>query len=202
VADALARTLSAEPDLEVMGVAGTIADGLRQVHRLQPDIVVMDVNLPDGSGIDATRELRRTNPDVEVVMLTGFADGTLLARALEAGCSGFVTKAGRFTELIDTIRTVQLGQVRVPTHLLDGLVAHLRPRPPEVGLDLTGRELEVLRLLASGHSTKAIVDELTLSVHTVRNHVRNVLTKLHASSRLEAVAVATRHGILTSGSGG
>ena len=197
VADALVRAFEFEPDLEMVGVATSAGGGVELVRRMRPDVVVMDVRLPDGSGIDATAAIKAEFPDIEVVMLTGFADGAVLARALEAGCSGFVAKEGRFTELIVTVRAVTSGQVHVPPHLLDGLVAHLRPRQSGLGTDLTGRELEVLRLLASGRSTKAMVEELALSVHTVRNHVRNVLAKLRSTSRLEAVAVATRHGLLS-----
>ena len=196
VADAVARVIGNEPDLVVVGIASTVAGALEHVRTSHPDVVVMDVRLPDGSGIDATATIKREHPEVDVVMLTGFADPSVLARALEAGCSGFVAKEGRFTELITTIRSVVNGEVRVPIHLLDGLVAHLRPRAPEIGTDLTIRELEVLRLLASGSSTKSMVDVMSVSVHTIRNHVRNVLAKLHANSRLEAVAVATRIGLL------
>jgi DNA-binding NarL/FixJ family response regulator len=157
---------------------------------------VLDVRLPDGSGIDAIESLRVLAPDVEIVVLTGFAEPALLARALEAGCAGFVSKGNRFEELIAAIEAVALGQVRVPPDLLDGLVIHLRPKEAKVGHDLTPRERQILEMLASGRSTTDMVSELVVSVHTVRNHVRNVLQKLHASSRLEAVAVATRVGLL------
>lgn len=199
VAEAVARAIGAEPDLEVVAVVGTAAEAIAAVRSLRPAVVVMDVRLPDGSGIDATARITTEFPETHVVMLTGFADGGVLARALEAGCAGFVAKEGRFTELLATIRSVLTGVVHVPPHLLDGLVAHLRPRPAEVGTDLTARELEILRMLAAGHSTKAMVEELALSIHTVRNHVRSVLSKLRARSRLEAVAVATRHGLITNG---
>lgn len=196
VIDALERAIDGHPRLRVVGRAGSIADGLAVAEIAQPDIVVLDVRLPDGSGIDAIRPLRRAVPHVEVVVLTGFADGALLAGALEAGCSGFVSKGGRFDELIGAIEAVAAGQVRVPTQLLDGLVTHLRPRGERIGHDLTIREREILELLAAGRSTTDMVNELVVSVHTVRNHVRNVLSKLHASSRLEAVAVASRAGLL------
>jgi DNA-binding NarL/FixJ family response regulator len=196
IVDALDRSLRTHPRLRVIGSAGDIATGLDVVSTYQPDIVVLDVNLPDGSGVDAITALRRLAPGAEVVILTGFADSALLARALEAGCAGFVSKGNRLDELIAAIEAVAAGQVSVPPDLLDGLVAHLRPQTVQLGHDLTVREREILELLAAGRSTTDMVAELVLSVHTVRNHVRNVLQKLNASSRLEAVAVATRAGLL------
>lgn len=196
VIDALERSLANHPYLRVIGRAGTVQSGLDVASVLLPDIIVLDVRLPDGSGIDAIAPLKHAVPDVEIVILTGFADAPMLASALEAGCAGFVSKSGRFDELVAAIEAVADGQVRVPTHLLEGLVSHLRPRHDRIGHDLTAREREILELLAAGRSTTDMVAELVVSVHTVRNHVRNVLTKLHASSRLEAVAVATRAGLL------
>ena len=132
-----------------------------------------------------------------LVMLTGQADSGVLAAALESGCSGFVTKDGNLRDLASAIRGVLAGEVRVPQKLITQLAAYLRPRPVATGSDLTRREFEVLRLLAEGHSTSAIVAELVLSIHTVRNHIRNILMKLNAQSRLEAVAIATRQGLLS-----
>ena len=145
---------------------------------------------------DADGAIKAAFPEIHVVMLTGFADGAALAGALEAGCAGFVSKGGRFDELLATIEAVHDGQVRVPQDLLEGLVTHLRPRSAEVGHDLTAREVEVLRMLADGWSTNEMMEHLIVSIHTVRNHIRNLLTKLHASSRLEAVAVATKAGLI------
>jgi DNA-binding NarL/FixJ family response regulator len=196
IVDAIERALRPNTRLRVVGRARDLAHGRRVVAELQPDIVVLDVRLPDGSGIEAIGRLRAAVPGVEVVVLTGFADGALLAGALEAGCAGFVSKGGRFDELVSAIEAVAAGQVRVPAQLLDGLVSHLRPRGALIGHDLTAREREILDLLAAGRSTTEMVSELVVSVHTVRNHVRNVLTKLNASSRLEAVAVASRAGLL------
>lgn len=196
IVDALERSLRSHPVLRFVGRAGDIAEATRVVGSLQPDIVVLDVRLPDGSGLDAIGELRSVAPDVEIVILTGFAEPALLARALEAGCGGFVSKGNRFDELIAAVEAVAAGQVRVPSDLLEGLVAHLRPKGDRLGHDLTSRERQILSMLADGRSTTDMVNELVVSVHTIRNHVRNVLQKLQASSRLEAVAVATRVGLL------
>jgi DNA-binding NarL/FixJ family response regulator len=196
VAEALTRALRNEPDLFVVGRAGSVADAIRLARQFRPQVILMDFLLPDGEGTQAASLIRQELPDTEIVMLTGVADAAVLAQALEAGCSGFVAKGGDFRELPTTIRSVLAGQVRVPPDMLEQLASYLRPRPSAAGSELTKRELEVLQMLADGKSTGTIVRELVLSVHTVRNHIRNILTKLHAQSRLEAVAVATRQGLI------
>lgn len=201
VAETLRRALAVEPDFVVVGCAASVSTAVQEARELQPDVVVMDFRLPDGTGAEATALVKAECPETEVVMLTGQSNGATLAQALEAGCSGFVAKAGRFDELIDTIRAVVRGEVRVPRSLIEDLALHLRPRRPSLGSDLTAREQEVLALLAAGRSTAQMVDELIVSVHTVRNHVRNILAKLQATSRLEAVAVATRLGLIPGVSG-
>lgn len=198
VAEALRRALDAEPDLVVMGYAHTVADAVQLARELRPDVVLMDFQLPEGGGSDATVLIKDELPDVAVVMISGQSDGAALAVALEAGCTGFVNKAEHFRHLPSAIRSALAGEVRVPPALVEELAASLRPRPVPVGSELTPRELEVLQLLADGQSTAAIVHDLVLSVHTVRNHVRNVLSKLNAQSRLEAVAIARREGLLDS----
>jgi DNA-binding NarL/FixJ family response regulator len=196
VAESLHRALNAEDDLVVVGMAATVAGAVALARELRPDVIVMDYQLPDGTGALATATIKAEFPETHVVMLTGLASGGTLAEALEAGCAGFVAKEGRFSELVATIRAVLRGEVRVPQTMVDDLAAHLRPRSPSVGADLTRRERQVLSLLAAGASTKNMVDTLFLSIHTVRNHIANILAKLQARSRLEAVAIATRLGIL------
>ena len=196
VLESIRRALTVEPDLEIVGAVSTIAGALDSTRTESPDVVVMDYVLPDGTGAEATTKLLAEHPRVQVVMLTGQSSGATLADALEAGCSGFVAKEGRFDNLVHAIRAASANEMFVPQHLVEELAAHLRPRPPTLGADLTDRELEVLRLLARGASTDEIVADLVISVHTVRNHIRNILTKLQARSRLEAVAVATRIGLI------
>lgn len=196
VLESIHRALDAEPDLQVTGAVSTAADALSAVRDLAPDVVVMDYLLPDGTGAEAAAQLLAEHPGTQVVMLTGRSSGATLANALEAGCAGFVAKEGRFSNLVRAIRTVANGEISVPQDLIDDLAAHLRPHPATLGDDLTEREFEVVRLLARGASTADMVRELTISIHTVRNHIRNVLGKLQARSRLEAVAIATRLGLV------
>jgi DNA-binding NarL/FixJ family response regulator len=196
VAESLRRALGGEPDLEIVASANSVATAVQAARAFRPDVVVMDYRLPDGTGAEAASLLKAEHDDIEIVVLTGLSNRVTLADTLEAGCSGFVSKEGRFTELIDAIRAVAAGEVRVPASLVQDLANHLRPRPLSLGDDLTPREHEVLVLLADGKSTTDIVETLFLSVHTVRNHIRNLLTKLQVRSRLEAVAVGMRLGLI------
>lgn len=196
VGESIRRALDAEADLEVVGSEATVESGVRAASALRPDIVVMDYRLPDGTGAEATARIKVLVPSAQVVMLTGAATVATLADALQAGCAGFVSKEGRFDELVSTIHAVVAGEVRLPQALVNQLAGHLRPHPSTLGSDLSPRELEVLRLLASGASTNEMVETLMLSVHTVRNHIRNIMAKLQVRSRLQAVALATRLGLL------
>lgn len=196
IAETLRRALGMEPDFSVVGRAESVSAAIEAAETLQPDVIIMDFGLPDGTGADAAAQIKTSCPEIEVVMLTGQSSGATLAQALEAGCAGFVAKEGRFSELMETVRAVVRGEVRVPRSLVEDLAMNLRPRAPSLGSDLTTREREVLALLALGRSTSQMVDDLVVSVHTVRNHVRNILTKLQSNSRLEAVAVAIRLGLV------
>ena len=197
VVEALRQTLERSDDLQVVGSASTIAEGARLAREHRPDVVVIDFHLPDGDGAEGTRQILSDRPDAAVIMLTGSPDAPTAAAALEAGCIGFVAKDAAVDELVRAIRGGAAGEVVVPPELLAELVTRVRPARAALGDDLTDRELEVLQLLVSGRSTTEIVDELVLSTHTVRNHIRNILNKLQAHSRLEAVAIAIRIGIVT-----
>ena len=196
VAEAFRRVIDRDDDFTVVGVVGSVHDAIQSARALHPRVVIMDYGLPDGTGAEATKQIKAEQPDIEVVMLTGLSSGAVLAEALEAGSSGFVPKEAHFGELIATIRTVIAGQVQVPQDLMTALVAHLRPHPSVLGSDLTPREAEVLHCLATGQSTTEIATQLFVSINTVRNHIANILGKLQANSRLEAVAVAVQHGLV------
>jgi DNA-binding NarL/FixJ family response regulator len=196
VAQGLLALLDGEDGIEAVGHASTLATAYDAVRELEPDVVLMDFRLPDGDGVSAARRIRDEHEDVQVVMLTGAGDDSVLAAAVDAGCAGFVTKDGRVDEVVRAIRAAAAGEVSIPSERLGALLANLsRRRHPPSGLST--RELEVLQLLATGASTSEIVDLLVLSPHTVRNHVRNILAKLGAHSKLEAVAIAAREGIVS-----
>jgi DNA-binding NarL/FixJ family response regulator len=193
VAHGLAAALGSEPDLEVVGAASSVAECVRMTADLRPDVVIMDLHLGDGDGIDATRQVRRIHPPASVVMLTGQPDDRILGEALAAGCSGLVAKQGRLDELLLAIRSAKTGGATIPRDMVASLV---RPTPKDDGVRLSAREREVLGLLADGEGTSDIAERLGLSLHTTRNHVRNLMTKLGAHSRLEAVLLAARAGLV------
>ena len=196
VAEGLSMVLGAQPDLEVVGVAGTVAEVCELAASLRPDVVLMDFALPDGDGVAATAAIKLARPEVKVVMLTSFVDVDVLVAAIDAGCSGFVTKHKAGEELTAAVRLAAEGEALVSPDMLARLLPRLRPSYHGVGADLTPREREVLDLLAQGESKEAIAQRLFLSANTVRNHIQNILGKLGAHSRLEAVATATREGLI------
>ena len=139
VAETLRRALGEESDIEIVASVNSVATALQAARVFRPDVMVMDYRLPDGTGAEAATVLKTEQPDIEIVVLTGLSNGVTLADALEAGCSGFVSKEGRFTELIDAIRAVHAGEVRVPSALVQDLANHLQPRRLSIGDDLTPR---------------------------------------------------------------
>ena len=198
-AESLARILERETDIVVVGQALSVADGLELVDRTSPQVVLVDLHLPDGRGTDLASAIRERNPDVQVLMLTGSGEGDALLEAIDAGCVGFVTKDRAVVELTAAIRAAAVGESYVDPSVLMGLMGRIQRRTSGgVGKDLSAREREVLELLGAGVSTANIAAQLFLSVHTVRNHVQSILTKLGAHSKLEAVAIATREGLLGS----
>jgi len=195
-AQGLQVLLSADPGIEVVATAGTVEAGCAAVRMHSPDVVLMDYELPDGDGATATQRIKQEVPETQVVMVTSFDDETILVRAIEAGASGFITKHKAIQEVASAVRAAKAGEALISPSMLARLLPRLRHNPRGLGADLTPRENEVLQLLAEGVSNQQIAEKLVLSVHTVRNHVQNVITKLGAHSKLEAVATAVREGII------
>jgi DNA-binding NarL/FixJ family response regulator len=196
LAEGLSRILGAEPDIVVRGVAGTIAEGEDLVRAVRPSVAIVDFLLPDGDGAEATTRLRRAHAALQVLVLTGLSERRALVAAVEAGASGFVTKDRALEELVVAVRHVHAGDAYIEPTMLASLLPRPGERASSIGGDLSVREREVLALLAEGLSNSAIAARLVLSVHTVRNHVQAVLNKLGVHSKLEAVALANREGLL------
>lgn len=194
VAEGFARIVSAESDFDLVGLAASVAEALALIERELPDVVLMDYHLPDGDGGEATKNILSRWPETKILMLSGSGGSDLLARAIEAGCSGFLMKTRPAVDVVAAIRSAARGELVVRSDELAGLLGKIRGGT--TGDSLTDRELGVLRLLAKGQSTSDIARELFLSIHTVRNHVRNILTKLGVHSKLAAVAIAAHDGIL------
>jgi DNA-binding NarL/FixJ family response regulator len=195
-ADSLARVLTQVDDIVVVAIAETTEDGFAAAVRHRPDVAVVDYHLPDGDGTALATRITAASPQTQVVILTAIADERVALAAIEAGCAGFLTKDKALDELVLAVRTVHTGEAYVPQSMLTELLPRLRTSFRRVGADLTKREREVLQLLADGKSNEAVAHELVVSKHTVRNHVQNVLGKLEAHSKLEAVAIAVREGLV------
>lgn len=196
VAESLATALGDEPDIEVAGIASTMATALDVLRSAEPEVVIMDYRLADEDGIEAARRIKELDPRVSVVLLTAVATEGVLKRAMAAGCAGAATRDVSLGNLSGVIRSAAHGERAVAGdfetqfQLLSGGTA----RRSAV---LTAREQEVLRAVSQGLTTSAIARSLGLSEYTVRNHVRNILAKLNAHTKLEAVIHAARAGMLS-----
>lgn len=196
VVEGLVTMLSAEPDIEVIGTASTAHDALVLVRARRPDVVLMDHRLPDGDGLDVAEQLHHDVPESKVVMLTASDDEGVLLRAIEVGCAGYVTKGTNVQQLVDAVRAAAAGEALVSGDMLARLLPRLRPTARRVGADLTPREVEVLELLAAAAPTAEVASALGISIATTRNHVQRILQKLGAHSKIEAVSIAVREGIV------
>lgn len=196
VAQGLVRILSEQPDIEIIGTAGTVEDACASARLHRPDVVLMDYELPDGNGVDAARRIKTEVPPTRVVMVTSYTDESVLVGAIEAGCSGYVTKHKVIDEVVEAVRAAHAGEALISPVMLARLLPKLRPTKRGLGSDLTAREVEVLQMLSNGLSNQAIAKDLVISVHTVRHHVQNIISKLDSHSKLEAVAAAAREGII------
>ena len=187
--------LDAEPDLEVVGEAASAGEAMRRVGFDSPDVVVLDVRLPDGSGVEACRDIRSAFPDVKVLMLTSFADEDALMSAILAGASGYLLKRIDSAALLDGLRRVGRGESLIDQEMMSKLFSALRGggRSSDPLLEkLSEQERRVLDLITEGMTNREIAEEMFLAEKTVKNYVSNLLTKLGMSRRSEAAAYAAR----------
>ncbi len=196
LSSSLAVVLDAEPDLVTVGRSATLAHARRAIVETAPDVVILDHQLPDGDGVDSMDELRALRPGIAFVVLTASTSDAVLVAAVQAGASGFVSKTRGVTEVTTAVRAAAAGEAVISPEVLMRLLPRFRGAATEPALKLTDREQEVLTLLAEGLSNAAISERLVVSVHTVRNHVANLATKLGAHSRLEVLSIAMRKGLL------
>jgi two-component system, NarL family, response regulator DevR len=192
----LNNLLARQPGWEVVGEAGTVADAIRLAGELEPDVIVMDIRLSDGSGIDACREIVKNHPTIKVIMLTSFAEDDLLFNAISAGATGYVLKQVGNDDLLRAIETVAQGGALLDPGVTGQVLAKLRDSTrSEAFANLTDQELKVLALITQGKTNKEIAANLYLGEGTVRNYVSNILDKLGLSNRAEATAYAVRHNL-------
>jgi DNA-binding NarL/FixJ family response regulator len=192
VAEAMTLAMERADDIEIVARAHSIATALIEVARCSPDVVLLDRRLPDGDAIDAIGALSEAG--ARVLVLTGEATSTVAARVAEVGGSGLVLKSAGLDELEDAVRRVADGEVVFGPEFLAGVLSRLTGRTRSA--TLTARERQALGLLADGASTAEVARRLGVAVNTARNHVQRVLEKLGARSKLEAVAIARREGLL------
>ena len=197
VRSGLKTMLEAAGDVRVVAEAGTVRDAIAHAERTKPDVIVMDVRLADGSGIEATREIRAQRPETKVLMLTSFADDEALFASIMAGASGYVLKQVRGGELVRAIRTVGKGESlldpAVTSSVLDRLRKGKHLLKDEKLARLSPQEERILSLVADGKTNREIGEELHLAEKTVKNYVSSILSKLEVARRAEAAAYLARH---------
>jgi len=192
------RTLLAlEPDIEIIGEAANGREAVEQVDRLKPDVILMDLVMPEMDGIQAIQRIMTEHPDARVLVLTSFATDDKIFPAIKAGALGYLLKDSDPAELVTAIRQVNAGECSLHPVIARKLLQELNlsPKQPPTAQSLTAREVEVLRMVAQGKSNKQIADELSISLGTVRAHLSNILSKLHVASRTQATLYALREGL-------
>jgi DNA-binding NarL/FixJ family response regulator len=200
--DSLSLMLRYESDMEFLGAAPSLSEGRELVQCCNPNVLLLDVGLPDGNGLEIIPEVNQINPDTQIVILTSLTDEATLMRVIDSGISGFVSKNSSLSELLDTIRKASEGEIVMPTSLLMGLLMRL-PRDKAAAYQeengwerLTLREREILERLSKGETGDEIAEELHIAPLTVRTHIRNMMAKMGVHSRLEAVAFGLKNGII------
>jgi DNA-binding NarL/FixJ family response regulator len=188
--EGLALVIGSQPDMTMVAQAATGAEAVRMFRQHLPDVTLMDLRLPDMSGVDALLAIRAESPEARVIMLTTFEGDANIRRALEAGARGYLLKSTPPVDLVETIRQVHAGRKGIPPNVAAHIAEHLGEE------SLTGRELEVLRLVAGGNRNRDIAERLSISEETVKVHVKHVMEKLGASDRTQAVAIALRRGMI------
>ena len=195
-AELLTGAIDRERDLVSVSHATTGAEGVAMYAELRPDVVLMDVQLPDIDGCTATAQIVAMDPDARVIVLTGHVTASALADAAASGVCGFLSKGGHFADLLSTIRTARPGSIAVDPTLVTRLIGQPRTTRTALARPLSQRELSVLVLMADGRDVTSIARELRISSHTCRGHVKNVLSKLSVHSQLDAVITAVRIGLI------
>jgi DNA-binding NarL/FixJ family response regulator len=197
VAEAIGLALTQAEDIEIVTRSRSAAEGLSDTRRHQPDVVVLDRRLPDGDGVALIGDLTAAAPHAKVLILTGEASPAVAVRVIESGGAGLVLKSARLADLTTAVRQVAAGELSFAAGILTGVLDRLTGRDRAGGrAALTAREQEVLVLLSEGAGIDEISGRLRVARNTVRNHVQRILEKLGARSRLEAVVIARRNGLL------
>jgi NarL family two-component system response regulator LiaR len=196
VRSGLAAFLLVYDDMELVGEAEGGQEAVDQCKKFQPDVVLMDLLMPDMDGATATRTIRRRYPQIQVIALTSFREEELVQGALQAGAISYLLKNVSADELAEAIRSAYAGRPTLAPEAAEALI-HAASQPPKLGFDLTDREREVLALMVHGLNNLEIAEQLVVSRSTVRFHVSNILSKLEAVNRAEAVGLAVQHKLIS-----
>lgn len=200
--DALELMLRTNDEFVFAGSAPNIATACEMIRRTTPNVLLLDIHLPDGNGFELVPRIVEASPSTHVVILTAYTDEDTIMRAINIGVSGFLPKSSSLAEFFNTIRKAAEGEIVMPPHLLVGLLKRVPrdrsvvQREDTVWERLTPREYQILLCLAAGKSGSLIAEELNIAPLTVRTHVRNLMSKLGVHSRLEAVAFGVKHGLI------
>jgi len=188
--EGLAAVINSQPDMLMFAQAASGQDGIQQFRKHLPDVTLMDLRLPDMSGVDTIVAILAEFPEARIIMLTTFEGDVEIQRALEAGARGYMLKSMPPKELVEVIRQVHAGKKRIPPQLAARLAEHMSDEA------LTVRELEVLRQIAEGNRNRDIGEKLFITEETVKVHIKHIMEKLGASDRTQAIAIAIRRGII------
>jgi len=188
--EGIATIIKNQPDMTLVSQAASGTEAIQQYREHRPDVTLMDLRLPDVSGIDAMIAIRAEFGEARIIMLTTFEGDVEIQRALEAGARGYLLKNMPPSELVDVIRQVHAGKKRVPSEVAAHLAEHMSDE------DLTAREIEVLRQIAGGNRNRDIGEILFISEETVKVHIKHIMDKLGAKDRTQAIAIAVRRGII------
>lgn len=189
----ISALVDAEADMKLVAEASNGKEALEAYRSHQPDITLMDLQMPEVDGLAAIDAIRREFSEARIIVLTTYSGDVQVLRALKAGARAYVLKSHLHKELLDTIRAVHAGQKRVPPEIATELAHHATDDP------LTEREIDVLRLIAAGNSNKKIADQLMIGEGTVKTHISNIISKLNANDRTHAVTIGLRRGIIELG---
>jgi len=188
--EGIAALIAADPDLQLVGDGSNGREAIQQFRALRPDVTLMDLQMPEMSGLEAIIAIRSEFPDARIIVLTTYPDDAHAVRALKAGASAYVVKNVAHRELLDTIRSVHTGRKVLSPEVSMNLARHATDEP------LTPAEIDVLRLIAAGNSNKQIADTVGVTEDTVKGRVRNILAKLNATDRTHAAAIGLKRGII------
>ena len=188
--EGIATLINSQPDMKLIAEAANGQEAIQQFNQHRPDVTLMDLRLPDISGIDAVIAIRSQHPEARIIMLTTFEGDVEIQRALEAGARGYLLKSMPPKDMLEAIRQVHAGKKRIPAEIASHLAEHMGDE------SLTEREIEVLRAIAEGNRNRDIATQLFISEETVKVHIKHIMEKLNASDRTQAVAIGVRRGII------